>query len=687
MSTRIAAGSRSGQQATAPSVAPADRSYRDLTDGVASLDKGMAAQRSVHQAVRGDWPDLVALMLGLAAVCVYAKWLLLPFPVSTAGEFIRYLLRLAIVASPDVGFVAAFGAICCAISYGLARFGRAHAFWLPARSTLFAVAALYALVSVGIYKLIMLPATVRLLAIIGNPITMASSIAEHMRPGVMAGLLVAPCVVLLSPVLTRRLWWFRAGAKIAPPLLVIIVAMAISYPAICHVYIRSSWTDPNRWERRIARSPHSVMLVSCAERMLHGNTLAASFDAGKLDESDFRRSDDREFHRPSAAAASIPERPRNAIVIVLESVGAEYLGIYGSPHATTPRLERLAKERGVVFENAYVQAANSCKSLLALSAGVYPRPDWLLTVRDCDRFDVPTIAEVLSERDYRTAYLHSGTWSWKQRDRFLRGRGIDDLIDEGTLAGPRVSSWGVSDRSMFQAALDWIDGEPERPFFMFAYTIETHHPYAAPSPPHDFGVDDPELNRYLNAIRAADETIAWFVEELNRRGLDRSTAIVITSDHGESFGQNGQRLHNFGVYEPSVHIPLVLLHEGVRQAAVSPRDDVIRRHVDVPRTILEVLDVPVPDPWQGHSLLDTTEPRPAYFMATGNQLVFGMRDGDLKYHYYVDSRREELYDLRADPGELLDLAPRNRDRCLEFRRRIGGFVQYQRRFLSAHGAR
>jgi arylsulfatase A-like enzyme len=624
-----------------------------------------------------DRCEVLGLAVGLTLLLIGTKLILLPFPVRTLGEFCRWMLRLTIVSSPDVCFAIGLAAACLAIVWWCGGHSRRR--WLG-RSVwfiLYYVAALYAVASVPIYRWTMVPLKLPSLWLLGGG-EASSSVLACVGSATWLALALAPLAVLGCGRLAASFSWLDDGAPRSPRWAILTLALVAVYGLVCRAYVQSHWADPNRWERRIAQSPHFVFMVSCVAEAICTETLDIFEDP---DESDFLRPKPGTV-RSLASPSNHAPRPKNLILVVLESIGAEYLGLYGARHDNTPQIERLA-EQGVVFDNIYVQSPSSCHSLAALVASVYPRPDWRLLVRDEPDFGVPTIGEVLAEAGYRTCFAHSGYWRWMQRDRFLRRRGAQHLIDAESFPGHKVNSWGVADRVMFQATLDWIDAEPERPFFLFAYTIETHHPYVACRPLRDFGVADEDLNRYLNALHAADETVAWLMGELRRRRLEDSTLVAITSDNGESFGQHNQRIHSFSIYEPAVHVPLILLHPSLRH---QPRRMArIGQHIDIVPTLLGALGVEAPSDWQGKDLLaaaDNQADERAYFFCTGNEIILGLRDGRFKYHYHLQSATEELFDVAADPRELHNLAAGHGERCADYKRKLGGFVQYQRRFLA-----
>lgn len=626
----------------------------------------------------------LALAASLAAVGIVCKLILLPFPVSTVGEFVRWVLRLAVISSPDICFAAGLAAVCWFIAYTLRwwpAFVRRSWRWLAIG--LFAGCAVYSVASVPMFKVTKVPFTVRLLSFVGGPDVMASSAGQYLPPGIVALLILCPLAVVLAPVAARRWlarqWLARVGWKTSVCLLAIVVAGGMA----CERYVKAEWTDPNRWERRIAHSPHWVLVASCIEELAKEQPFSHTYSFDEIDDSDFRTAE----NALPVAEPLLPaeNRPKNVILIVLESTGVDYFGTHGSRFDTTPNIDHLAAEEGVVFDNVYAQAASSCKSLVALSNSVYPRPDWLLIVRDHPQFDVVSLPQVLKQHGYRTCYAHSGYWAWQKRDRFLKARGVDAVLDASSHPGREINSWGIDDQTMYQDVLDWIDDDPARPFFAFAYTIETHHPYHPPEEHHDFGVKDTEKARYLDALRAADAKIAWLIDELRKRGLADSTLIAVTADHGESFGEHNQRTHSFGIYEQTVHVPLVLMHSSLKEL---PRhNDSVGRHIDVAPTVLDVLNLPAPEVWQGASLFRQRDEQRAYFLSVGNEVVLGLRDGQYKYHYYVDTEQEELFDVESDRAESQNLVTAEPERAREYRARLGGWVTYQREFLAKHGVR
>lgn len=620
---------------------------------------------------------IVWLGIGLAVVVVAAKVILLPFEVFSIGQLLRWCLRLSLIVAADLAFVLALSSGCWLVAGRLARSPRAAKAWRLLTVLAFEIAGVYAVVNVKVLEVTTEMLSIRLLTFAGQPGIMFSSFAEYVSLPLSAAL----AVVLVLPLALRDEWrWSRWSPRFGRRAWLAAVLLMAAWCSTAQAYIASQWHQPNRWERKIARNPHTVFLVSCLEELANPDGFSDAI-LGEVDESDFAA--------PPASVEPLPlptgtKRPRNVLMVVMESVGAEYLQMCGGRHNTMPQLERLAAEKGVAFDNLYVQCPYSCNSLVSLTASIYPRCDGKVIARDNPDIRVPLINEELSRHGYRSCYLHSGFWSWKHRDKLFGRDPQATLIDAETLPGPFVNSWGVADKEMYRAAFDWIDQKPADPFFVMAFTIETHHPYVVPEDAVALE-KEPSLNRYLNALRKADESIAWLMQELARRGLEESTLVVVTADHGESFGQHSQWIHGFGVYQPQIVVPLVMFHPSLRD--LPRRKSEVRQQIDIAPTLLHLLGHPAPADWQGQSLFAaSTQPR-AYFSALGVRFNFGLRDGNYKYHYYINSGLEELFDLSNDSNELDDLAARHPEKCRAYRRRLAGLVSYQSRYLADRGVK
>lgn len=330
----------------------------------------------------------------------------------------------------------------------------------------------------------------------------------------------------------------------------------------------------------------------------------------------------------------------NVLLLVLDTVRAKSLGLYGHDEPTTPEIEAFA-EKGVVFDRGVATAPWTLPSHGSILTGRYPNElstDWDDPLDDT----YPTIAGAMSSGGYATAGF-VGNLAYVSRN-FGLNRGFehyDDFpISLGQLmvsssAGRHIAAinWlrellGFHDllnrrsaADLNRALLDWLDRPSRRPFFAFVNYFDAHEPYL---PPPDlaraFGARPTERPveqwitlflgmhgevragwelseeqlangraSYEAAIAALDREIGSLLRELERRGeLDR-TIVIITSDHGEQHGEHGLLGHVNSVYMPLLHVPLVIVHPGSVPAGVRVGAEVTL--ADLPATILDLTGV------------------------------------------------------------------------------------------------
>jgi lipoteichoic acid synthase len=161
-----------------------------------------------------------------------------------------------------------------------------------------------------------------------------------------------------------------------------------------------------------------------------------------------------------------------------------------------------------------------------------------------------------------------------------------------------------------------------------------------------------------------------------------NTLIVITGDHGEAFGEHGQMVHGFSVYDEEVHVPLIFVNDKLFPRGM--RIDRIGRQIDIAPTILGLLGYEEPPQWQGVNLFADNSPERAYLFSTSGNFSLGFVEGNFKYIHDFDRNTDELYDLAHDPAETHDLssdswrqAQLSRDRL-----RIDAWLSFQDRYLA-----
>jgi arylsulfatase A-like enzyme/Tfp pilus assembly protein PilF len=358
--------------------------------------------------------------------------------------------------------------------------------------------------------------------------------------------------------------------------------------------------------------------------------------------------------RPTAGVKKDPGL--NVLTITLDTTRADRLGCYGYPKAGTPNLDALAAG-GVRFENAICQVPLTGPSHCSLFTGAYP---FIHQVHNNGSYILPpeiqTLAETLKASGRATAAF---VGSFSVDSRFGLGRGFD-IYDDDFAAGQPFKSLNAERRAdeVYAPFARWLDEHKADRFFAWVHFFDPHIPYDPPSPYKERFASDP----YDGEIAFMDEHVGKIVGKLRDNGLLQQTLIIIAGDHGEAFGEKEEKGHGVFLYEPTMRVPLIFYAENRL-----PRGRVVGsrvRLIDIPASVLDMLGLPGLKDSQGTSLLpyvqgkrkddlgsyiETYYPRENY----GWSELVGLLRGEWKY---IRAPREELYDLKRDPGEEKNLA-------------------------------
>ena len=359
-------------------------------------------------------------------------------------------------------------------------------------------------------------------------------------------------------------------------------------------------------------------------------------------------------------------RPRNVLLVTLDTLRADRLGSYGYAAAETPNLDRLAG-RGLRFERAATVTPLTLPAHASLMTGTHPG---FHGVRDNGGFyleeEAETLAELLRARGFRTggfvgAFVLDSRWGIGQGfDRFFDDFDLTEFEDAPGMDAIQRPGSEVVDR-----ALEWLSEAPGEPFFAWVHLYDPHTPYQAPEP---FRSRFPATREgaYDAEIAFTDAQVGRLIEALEEQGRLEETLVAVLGDHGEMLGEHDEVTHGFFVYEAAVRIPLIIAGPGIPAAGIDRQV----RILDVMPTLLARLGLPAPATSQGVDLLPLAEgeglrlpalseswfPRYHY----GWSELVALADGRYKY---IRAPRPELYDLAADPGELDNLAAREPERA------------------------
>ena len=586
----------------------------------------------------------------------------------------RWPLELARVSFRDVIFALAFGTVGESCALAFARKPRIGA---AVRAAVLAVAAgcaLYSVVAYGVFESLDRPLSFDLMRLMRGS-AVKSSITDRLTWQIAASLVAVPAAFFVVALRASRRRAFSPA--VVGCMGAWIVVGSLQNPA----------AGLGRKAQRLVLSPHVELLRSTLVGLAGRprGSLPREFlpeDQDELRPFGQRGAGPRTGFQPPPNVA----RPRNVIVVILESVGTKYLSLYGSRYATTPHLLEESKH-ALLFDNVNAHAPYTFCTFMAVNFSIYPGLPWCYAPGGHPQLP-PTFASVLQARGWRTAYLHNGDLDWGGQKVMIEHAGYDTVEDYHDFKAPELTSWGAEDRYLIDRLIQWIDEKPGQPFLAYCWTDQTHNPYmrrpgspridffkGQPSPPHAEA-----LGKYLNVLHEADEHLGRLFAALRERGLADDTLVVITGDHGEAFADpHDQHGHGFSVWQEEIAVPFMvwnprLFPEGRHLPAVGG-------HVDLNPTVADLLGAEIPDAWQGHSLFASARPDRTFFVASVDDYHLGIRDGHWKYIIEAGSGKETLYDLAADPDEQRNLLTAEPGRALRFRQRLAAWVAYEDQFL------
>lgn len=315
------------------------------------------------------------------------------------------------------------------------------------------------------------------------------------------------------------------------------------------------------------------------------------------------------------------EKKKNVVLIIMESMSANQMGLYGNTDNLTPFLDSLAKQ-SICFPNIYTSGVHTHNGLYST---MYSQPAILdrIAIREGvlvnqHYYGLP---HILKEKGFRTHFLITGDGEYDSMYSFFPQNGFDKFICQDFFEEDDVvNQWGVSDHVLFNKTIAFMDSsyEDKKPFLMTYMTISTHSPY---------GIPEEGVARKLKAktredqsYEYADWSIQQFMQQAATKPWYNETVFVFVADHGQKFDV---------VYDMSLayhHCPLIIYDPATKPVSWNEK---IGLQIDVFPTVMSYLNIEFENNTLGTDLFTHTRPY-AYFTADDK---IGVIDNE---HFYIE---------------------------------------------------
>ncbi len=425
----------------------------------------------------------------------------------------------------------------------------------------------------------------------------------------------------------------------------------------------------------------------------------------------------QEYQAIKELPPTVSKQAPNVLFIVLDTVRAQSLSLYGYDRDTTPRLKEFSKT-GTIFSRAISTASWTLPSHASMFTG-YQAHELSANWRDPLDASHPTLAEILNNAGYLTAgfiaNLEYCSYVYGLNRGFLHYEDFEFSLGEFGVSSSLIRTiFGIPNERWFsyydllnrksapeinQAFLNWLPlaKKESRPFFAYLNYFDAHEPYLPPDIyKQRFGNDVDSLpfadlwkrytpaeaqglqNLYDASIAYLDFQIGELLDELQSNGILDNTIVIITSDHGEEFSEHGIPSHGHSLYGPSLHVPLIISFP-----PKVPKGKIVTEWVslrDIPATISELVGLKIPPAerifpgtsftqyWNGKGISKDVPAKISPILSEVRYALylpdwFPVSKGDMKsliaqdLHYiFTDHGKEEIYNLREDPWETKDLS-------------------------------
>ncbi len=406
-----------------------------------------------------------------------------------------------------------------------------------------------------------------------------------------------------DPAARRRLaWWYNL---LAFPLVLALVVLMIR-STLGHRPVNPSiaaFSQDSMVNQLALNSPYSLLYAiyeqhrDAADKnvgyqpMAEDRALAIVLADAQLPGDSFSQQAGPSMHRQTATGK--PGRRQNLVIILEESLGAEFVGSLGGKNLT-PSLDEAAAT-GIWMEQLYATGTRSVRGIEAIISGITPTPRRSVVKLMETQENFFTLASLLEREGYRTSFIYGGEAHFDNMRRFFLNNGFQKVVDEKNYEAPVLrGAWGVSDEDLFNKAHEWFVQQGEDPFFSLVFTTSNHDPFDIPPGrvSTESGPDGPRET----AVKYADWALGQYLKRARASKYWDNTVVLIIADHNSRvYGNQLVPIERF-------HIPGLIVGGSIAPRRIPG----ITSQIDMLPTLLSLIGVSAEHPAIGHDLTEAS---------------------------------------------------------------------------------
>ncbi len=381
------------------------------------------------------------------------------------------------------------------------------------------------------------------------------------------------------------------------------------------------------------------------------------------------------LRRSPPTKLQLKKRPRNVVLVMMESFSARFCGATGASYGATPCFDALARE-GILFDRAFSMSTHTAQGVFGVLCSFPNLPDYDGIMKQplgTQRFGA--LPALLRENGFQTLFLYNGLFSWDNKEGFFRGNGVERFIGRHDYPNPVFvdPDWGVSDLDVFLRAKEEFSSlaREGKPFLGLILTLSNHAPFNLPKPEGlDWIAGGGDQNLRINGTHYADWALGQFMAAACQTDWFNDTLFVFTGDHG--FGI-APLITEAGLLHQ--HVPILFYGPEILGDRREVRHVVISQ-LDIEPTILGLLGLDVPHQSFGRDIfsLPPDDAGRAYVKAAGSATVGWIEGNEIAIAVPGKPIVLQTYDLAFPPSASENRAASEPAKAQQMEKRLQAFV-------------